>query len=440
LYSLTVGVDGAAASVTPRTRSTSSTTSATTSAATAAPSAGGALTSATIPVTGAPVATGMKPWITAAEKVMRTYHLPGASLAVAFEGRVVLEEGLGYADVAAKAPVEPDSIFRLASVSKSITATLVGMLINEHKLALSTRPFATVLSALRGPHGTKPVDPRLQDITVGDLLIHAGGWDDTEAGYTATQDPGPEEAALGLHTDPTCEQAIEYMLGVRLNFTPGTKYAYSNFGYCVLADTIAHVTHMTYANAAKSMLFAPLHMEHTALSPANPATLLPGEAHFYGQGDQASGPDSPSEFSLYTSEGCGNWTSTAPDLERFLIATAATTPGSSPFPNWAQVSIAGQSIPGVSPYPSQQGPDPSGQGTYWNFDGALPGTATEVGVFGPITYVMLTNSQEADNTTNFAPLQQLAEKETTAPASSWPNGELLSPPPVVNTPAHQVER
>jgi N-acyl-D-amino-acid deacylase len=210
----------------------------------------------------------MKAWITAAEQVMHAQALPGASLAVAFEVRVVLEEGLGYADLATHTPVQPDSIFRLASDSKAITSILIGMLIGNHKLSLSTKPFATVLSGLRGPHGTAPVDPRVKDITVGDLLAHAGGWDTNALGYDPSFDGTAQERALGLRSAPTCEQSIEYILGVRLNFTPGTKPVYSKFGYCVLSATIAAVTHMTYGQAASAMLFNPPHTLWTSYQPA----------------------------------------------------------------------------------------------------------------------------------------------------------------------------
>ena len=375
-----------------------------------------------IPTTGPATPASMQVWVTAAEQVMQQYHLPGASLAVAFEGRVVLEKGLGYADTQAHALVQPTSGFRLASVSKAITSTLVGQLVNEHKLSLTTKPFATVLSKLRGPHNSAPVDPRLKDITVQELLNHQGGWDITALGYDPVFNPGPEQKALGLKSSPSCEAAIDFMLSVKLNFTPGKQTHYSNFGFCVLADTIAHVTGLPYSQTAEEMLFKPLGMNHTALASNDLNARQPGEVHYYGQAGETSGSQSPYQLSLSAVTGAGSWVSTAPDLERFLIATTGAVPGSKSFPTWPQGLI------GISPAPAEQSPVPVGQGTYWNFDGSLPGTSTEIGVFGPITYVMLTNSRNPDSGTQFTPVQKVAEKWMSLPASAWPAGNLLSPP------------
>lgn len=255
-----------------------------------------------IPVTGSPVPVRMEPWIAATQQIMRAYKLPGASLAVAYEGKVVLDDGLGYADLATKQKATPTTMFRLGSVSKSLTAAVAWELVDEGKLSLAMKPFATVLSSLRGPHGAAPVDPRVRDITLGEILTMTTGFEDAT---DPTADSGPAERALGLHSPPNCVQAIEYELGQRLSFAPGSKYQYVNFNYCVLAEVISKVTDMSFARAAHELLTGPLHMGHTMLGAADPATLLPGEAHYYGQGYEASGPSSPSEHSLYAGQAAG---------------------------------------------------------------------------------------------------------------------------------------
>ena len=382
-----------------------------------------------IPTTGPPTPTAMQPWVMAAEQVMRAYSLPGASLAVAYEGRVVLEKGLGYADLQTHTLVQPGSAFRLASVSKPLTATLIGILISEHKLSLSTKPFATFLKGLRGPGGAKAVDPRIYDITIYDLLMHQGGWDISALGYDPVFNAAAEEHALGLHSPPTCEDAIRFMLGVKLNFTPGAQTHYSNFGFCVLADTIAHVTGLPYAQAAKQLLLDQLGMYHTEQAANNLNVRQAGEVHYYGQGDEASGTESPYQLNLEAAMGAATWVSTAPDLERFLIGTTGAVPGSIPFPSWPFNMVATDTPP-PAPVPPAGGPATPSQGYWWFFDGSLPGTSTEVGDVGPITYVMLANSRDPLRATSFGPLQDLAEKWWREPASVWPSGNLLSPPAV----------
>jgi N-acyl-D-amino-acid deacylase len=366
---------------------------------------------ASIPVTGPGTPSGMQAWDTAAEQIMATNGMPGGELAVAYQGRVVLEHGYGYADTKTSTPVQPSSLFRLASVSKTITAVAVAKLIAEHKLSAATRPFVTILNKLRAPHDKKPVDSRLKRITVQELLVHEGGWDIAKLGYDPVFNAGPEEKALKLHSAPTCEQAIEYMLGVRLSFAPGTQKAYSNFGYCVLGDVIAHVMKTSFPKAIRTLVFDPLDMRRSTFSLDPPSKLLPGEVHYYGQGSEAAGPQSPAKLSLTASQGAAGLVSSAPDLERFMIAMTATRPGSSPF-----VSSS------LTPRPVEL-PPLATPGRVWQFNGSLPGTNTTMAAVGPVTYVFLTNSRPGTHSPKWTALNQLAQSQ-----ASWPGGDLLSPP------------
>jgi N-acyl-D-amino-acid deacylase len=353
----------------------------------------------------------MEAWDTVAQQIMAANGMPGGELAVAYQGRVVLEHGYGYTDTTTKAPVQPDSLFRLASVSKTLTAAAIAKLIAEHKLSLTTKPFVTILNKLRAPHNKKPKDSRLRNITVQELLVHEGGWDLGKLGYDPVFNTGPEEKALGLDSPPTCEQAIEYMLGVRLNFTPGTQKVYSNFGYCVLSDVIAHVMKTSFPKALDKLLLTPLRMRQTTFSLDPPTRLLPGEVHYYGQGSEATGPQSPSKLSLKASQGAGGLVSSAADLERFIIAMSASKPGTSPF-----LSL------NLTPRPAEVPPTAT-PGIVWQFNGSLPGTNTTMAVVGPVTYVFLTNSRPTGRKPDWSPLNQLARSQ-----ASWPPGDLLNPP------------
>ena len=366
---------------------------------------------AAVPITGPPTPAGMEGWDAAAEQLMSQDHLPGASLVVAYQGRVVLEHGYGYADPATHTLVQPDSAFRLASVTKSLTDTAVDVLIMHHKLSLGTHPFVTILNKLRAPHNKKAVDPRLREITIAELINMEGGWDIGKLGYDPVFNPGPEERALGIHTPPTCEQAIEYMLGKRLNDKPGTHYSYSNLGYCVLGDTIAHVMHTSYGQALRTLLLGPIGMASTAPSATKLSTRLPNEVHYYGQGSEASGSQSPYQLSLTASLGAAGMVSTALDLERYLIVTGGAVPGSSPYPTF-----------GGSNFVGLLAPTPATGGYGWEWDGSLPGTSTSLGVEGKVTVVFLSNSRPASGP-DYTIFHTLAKSQ-----SSWPSGNLLSPP------------
>src|SRR6185503_5173106 len=132
---------------------------------------------------------------------------PGGALAVVKDGRLVYAKGFGLGDVVNKAPVEPASLFRIASLSKSITAVAVLKLVQDGKLDLDAKAFA--LLDLKPVDETK-VDPRLKDITVLHLLQHTGGWNPQKS------DPmfmaAAISAELGVPSPPTSLNIIRYMM------------------------------------------------------------------------------------------------------------------------------------------------------------------------------------------------------------------------------------
>ncbi len=106
----------------------------------------------------------------AVSRIITKYGVPGAAMSVAKDGRLVYSRGFGLADRETKEPVQADSLFRVASVSKPLTAVGVLKLVEEGKVTLDTR----VLSFI----GRRAMaDPRWNDITVRHLLRHSGGLD-----------------------------------------------------------------------------------------------------------------------------------------------------------------------------------------------------------------------------------------------------------------------
>src|SRR4051794_29958539 len=105
------------------------------------------------------------------EKVVREHHVPGAALAVARNGRIVYSRGFGYADLDKKEPVEPNSLFRIASVSKPFTAIAVLQLVQSGKLHLNDKVFHVLELKVPVPEETSvKFDERWKDVTILDLL------------------------------------------------------------------------------------------------------------------------------------------------------------------------------------------------------------------------------------------------------------------------------
>jgi N-acyl-D-amino-acid deacylase len=149
------------------------------------------------PVTGA-ATVHWEPVDRAVQDFMDTAGCQAATVAVSRDGRLVLSRGYGWQDRDKKTPVPPDALFRLASVTKPFTMALVRNAVRAGHLSLDTRVFDLV--DIRPPNG-KVADPRVLEITVGQLLDHKGGWD-----LKKSLDPmfrhHDAEKALGLTNPP----------------------------------------------------------------------------------------------------------------------------------------------------------------------------------------------------------------------------------------------
>ncbi|XP_064613815.1 uncharacterized protein LOC135477588 [Liolophura sinensis] len=171
---------------------------------------------------------------------MKEQGIPGASVAISKNGQLVYKQGYGISGAGRR--VQSDSLFRIASISKSLTAICILRLYEEKKLGLDATVFGHkgVLSWYR-PSGKG--DKRLRLITVRHLLQHSAGWDRDQVG-----DPvfWRLEKITG-HRGPTkTDELISYMMTRKLQFSPGKRHSYSNFGYLVLGAIIEAVTGTSY--------------------------------------------------------------------------------------------------------------------------------------------------------------------------------------------------
>ena len=164
---------------------------------------------------------------------------PGVSVLVRHEGRTLFEHSYGLADVEAKQAATPRTNYRLASVSKQFTATAVLTLVQEKRLKLDD-PIATYLPGL--PAG----------ITVRHLLSHQSGLAD----YEDHLPPG-EFQVQDADVLKILQQVPELLAA------PGTKYAYSNSGYSLLALLVEKVTGQSYADALRDRVLKPAGMSRS---------------------------------------------------------------------------------------------------------------------------------------------------------------------------------
>lgn len=224
------------------------------------------------------------------------------TVAVSQNGELLFARGYGWRDAARQEPVTPDSLLRIASVTKPITAAAVRKLVRDEKLALST-PVLEFLE-IPVPEGVTP-DPRWQQITVAHLLDHRGGWDREQAYDPMFRLPDVEKF-LNLKSPARPIDVIRYMLSQPLQFDPGERSAYSNFGYCILGRVIEQASGSSYRDHMLEQICRPIGMTSIALGQAQPQ-FDAGEVWYPA-----------AKLTMEVMDAHGGWIASTPELCRFL--------------------------------------------------------------------------------------------------------------------------
>jgi N-acyl-D-amino-acid deacylase len=261
-------------------------------------------------------------------RCLAEHGVPGAALAVAKDGRLVYARGFGWADLQSLEPVAPGARFRLASVSKPITAVAILRLAQDGRLSLDDRALEVLPVQPHLEPGTQP-DPRLQHITIRQLLNHTAGWDRDRSGDPMFMSVKIARV-LGVDAPAEPEHIIRWIAGRPLDTDPGQAYAYSNFGYCVLGRIIERVTGQPYGDYVQKTLLGSLGLSSLALGKTTFAGRLPGEVAYYPLTDYAPSvfqanlnqrvPENYGGWYVEAMDAHGGWVGSAPDLLKFARA------------------------------------------------------------------------------------------------------------------------
>ena len=174
-------------------------------------------------------------------------HVPGIVWGIVRDGRLVHVGSSGVQDLEARRPVDADTLFRIASMSKVFTALAILRLRDAGRLSLDA-PAETYVPELRGWHYPTADSPRIR---VRDLLNHAGGF--------VTDDPwGDRQTPM-----PDAEFTALLRAGVPFTRTPQTAYEYSNFGFAILGRIVTNVSGRPYADYIRDEIMEPLGMDST---------------------------------------------------------------------------------------------------------------------------------------------------------------------------------
>jgi CubicO group peptidase (beta-lactamase class C family) len=379
----------------------------------ASPVTPGGPTPADIPISGTAV-PGMEAYDQNIVNLMRKHDIPGGAVAVLHDGKLIYARGFGYADVENKTPMQPDALFRIASVSKPITGVAIMKLVEDGKLRLDDRvaPFIAHLTPAPGAI----VDPRWEQITIRQLLNHTAGWDRDKpnGGFDPMFRPDIAAAAVGAPAPASAETVIRYMKGMPLDFNPGEKFVYSNFGYAILGRVIERLSGMPYEEFVRTRVLLPVGASRTRLGRTRLSQALPEEVRYYLPGEPGLGMTGPLVPSVFPGEGAvpvnyggfyveamdshGAWVSSTVDLLRFMagvdgranradilspgLVSEMTTNGTTICASGACYYAGGWMV-----RPTQ------GEATWWH-GGSLPGTtAILVRSFHNYSWVALFNAR-----------------------------------------------
>jgi CubicO group peptidase (beta-lactamase class C family) len=189
------------------------------------------------------------------DRLMREFaareHVPGAAWGLVIDGDLAHLGVTGSRDLATKAPVSEDTVFRIASMTKSFTAMSILKLRDEGKLSLDdpAEKYVAELGGLTYPTSDSP------KITVRHLLSHASGF--------------PEDNPWGDQQLSATDEQFTLLMrrGIPFSNPPGVAYEYSNYGFAILGRIVSRVSGLPYKEYVAANILKPLDMTSTTLEP-----------------------------------------------------------------------------------------------------------------------------------------------------------------------------
>ncbi len=261
------------------------------------------------------------------ESFLELYSIPGASVAVTKGEKLVYAKGFGMANTETSEQMQPGHLFRIASVSKLITATAIMKLWEEGKVDLDDKVFSEsgILSNLQSSGFN---DDRITEIEVRHLLNHTAGW----SRYKGDPVFNSLYIARKLGEAPPApeDMVIQFGLQKSLSFDPGTTYSYSNLGYLILGKIIAEVSGMPYEDYVVMNILKPLGIHDMHIGKSFYHEKFPNEVRYYEpvgssltpafNGSGRMVPKSYGGNNIELLGAAGGWVASAPELVKFITS------------------------------------------------------------------------------------------------------------------------
>jgi CubicO group peptidase (beta-lactamase class C family) len=219
--------------------------------------------------------------------------IPGVSITVMREGRIVWSEGIGWADLEQRVPVTPLTRFRIGSVSKPVTAAAAGLLVEAGRLDLDA-PVQRYVP--RFPEKRYPVTTRLAAGHLAGIRHYAG------------------DEFLSMRRYASVEEGLAIFRDDSLLFRPGTRFHYSSYAWNLVSAVIEGASGRPFLSYMRDAVFRPLGMRHTVADHVD--SIIPFRARWYTADSLGRITNAPYVDNSYKWAG-GGFLSTTEDLARF---------------------------------------------------------------------------------------------------------------------------
>ncbi len=259
---------------------------------------------------------------------LRKWDITGASVALVKDGKLIYAKGFGYANKEQKEEVQPKHIFRIASVSKLITATAIMKMVEQKEISLTDTVFGQN-GILNDSIYLDIRDKRVKNITIQNLLDHSAGFSKRYG------DPMFKYQTISkkIHKDLPLksDDVISYVLKYRkLGFAPGTKKKYSNLGYAILGKVIEKKSETCYEDYVLANILNPIGIYDMHIGKSNKDEKFDNEVVYYGlKGEKkvlscfGSGELVPKYYGGNPIEllgSAGGWVASPAEIMKFIVA------------------------------------------------------------------------------------------------------------------------
>jgi CubicO group peptidase (beta-lactamase class C family) len=232
----------------------------------------------------------------------RQFRVPAMSLALSQNGQFVYDHAGGMADRQYVTQAQQDSLFRIADLSKVVTAATIFSLLEAEKLNLTDHVFGSS-GILGAKYGKSPYKNYVTDVTVDHLLTHtAGGW--------AADDHDPMFHNNAWDQTKLITETID---NVPLTNPPGTLWAYSNFGYCVLGRVIEQLAGQPYEAYVQANILAPCGIGTMQIARNSERQRVSDEVVYIGQYSE-----DPYKININRMDSTAGWIASSTQLVQFL--------------------------------------------------------------------------------------------------------------------------